>query len=977
MNNFEKNIINFFNKSDLKQIDKFIQCVNNVTLKEFQQQKENFSESITLRDKYYYEKEVQEICDWYKLFMPLINEYTTILEQKITNSSVINNNDAIIKSVYKYLMKEFVNISYRTVIFEINTLRKKHRLYGATKEDRYKYFTEKLLIDEKYINSFYSKYPVLKDIIRKKTQNTINYIIEIIDNVYKDINLIYKQELLNKEASSIEEISFNIGDTHANGKFVCILKFENNQKIIYKPRDMTLDIRLAQLCEFLKNEFDNKILMFIPKTLNIGNHGYVEFITKKDCENNKDLERYFESMGNMIALLYFLNSKDYHGENIIANGKKPFMVDNETLLHKNLHFEKYSCAELLMEKISCSVFSTGLLPFTMYSQINNAFMEVGALNSGKKRLSPYYTHDIINKKTDEIKIQHIKKEIDSIVSSPTLLNNNISCENYICNILTGFKKLYLTFANNKEKIINFIKGSFKDTNSRYIFRSTNVYTQILDTSFHPELLKDEKTRNVYLLKLAEYLDISKDTNMIFLKEEIKSLKNGDIPLFFVDTETNIVYNSNYKQILRFSDSNILSDIEKKIKNCSKQDMKQQIKFINMSFIGSKLDNKFPKNNINNIIPASYKKLDLKKIILNNGVNYNNELGWYSLNAVDSGYYNIAPISYNLYNGSIGIALAMSLDETPDSKVINSILEYCFKYMNISCNKINYGAFDGLMGIVYSLTCIYNNKKVKTNYNIGEKLELYLNEIKDNLKEVNSIDIINGKAGILGVCITVAKSFKNTNIEVLALDISKTIIKELLNDKKISNYNDIGYAHGIMGMLVQLTRYILNYPDSTYNNAILNVLEENITCINKQYNNNSFKIRKNAKYYSWCNGIAGIYLGLKFINDSGINISQLIDNTMLKNISTLIKERKDELDHSICHGLVGNSAILYTYDDITKTDYQKHITKEIFDYCNKKSYLDYDDWGLMTGFTGLYLASLDNGHKYIYNLLLLRGINHEN
>jgi lantibiotic modifying enzyme len=61
-----------------------------------------------------------------------------------------------------------------------------------------------------------------------------------------------------------------------------------------------------------------------------------------------------------------------------------------------------------------------------------------------------------------------------------------------------------------------------------VLKSTNIYTQILASSYHPYLLVNKWHRKLFLMKII-YAD---DSNENIAKAEIKDMYNGDVPYFW-------------------------------------------------------------------------------------------------------------------------------------------------------------------------------------------------------------------------------------------------------------------------------------------------------------------------------------------------------------------------------------------------------------------------------------------------------------
>lgn len=79
------------------------------------------------------------------------------------------------------------------------------------------------------------------------------------------------------------------------------------------------------LCE--RAGFENKKVPYID----YGDYGWEGEAKKQDCENEEQVKRYFLRMGIHLFLAYALSASDLHGENFLACGEYPVLLDFETL----------------------------------------------------------------------------------------------------------------------------------------------------------------------------------------------------------------------------------------------------------------------------------------------------------------------------------------------------------------------------------------------------------------------------------------------------------------------------------------------------------------------------------------------------------------------------------------------------------------------------------------------------------------------
>lgn len=101
------------------------------------------------------------------------------------------------------------------------------------------------------------------------------------------------------------------------------------------------------------------------KYLSRPTYGWEENIENKSCNTKEEIERYYFRLGIHLFLGYALGATDLHGENIVAHGEHPVIIDMETYpgyITKNNRSSTEEKAEIkIREKIMTSVLNTGIL----------------------------------------------------------------------------------------------------------------------------------------------------------------------------------------------------------------------------------------------------------------------------------------------------------------------------------------------------------------------------------------------------------------------------------------------------------------------------------------------------------------------------------------------------------------------------------------------------------------------------------------
>ncbi|HIF1615907.1 TPA: DUF4135 domain-containing protein, partial [Enterococcus faecium] len=203
-----------------------------------------------------------------------------------------------------------------------------------------------------------------------------------------------------------------------------------------------------------------------------------------------------------------------------------------------------------------------------------------------------------------------------------------------------------------------IKELFNKEKARYIYRNTNTYSQLLETSRHPDLLKNEVDRYIYFLRLYTTINLSDKEELTLAKYELSALLNNDIPIFYLGCNNGLIYAENDNVVGRDINSSLINTLLEKIEKLDQEDLNNQLKIINMSFIGSGMTMGMKETSFD------FNSINIEKLITNrlmdNAIKYKNELGWQALVGMGQGLYNIMPIDFSLYQGSSGVALILAL-----------------------------------------------------------------------------------------------------------------------------------------------------------------------------------------------------------------------------------------------------------------------------------------------------------------------------
>lgn len=945
--------------------------------------------NITFFDSYLYEIDLDfEKIDFSKVpffsfFKPYVREfYYSFLNKELKNITTDLTYSAI-NEILKHLIDLLYEISYKTLVLEINSLRLSKKLNGETSEKRYHSFMDLLENDNTYKENFIKEYSVLFRLISTKIINYKNHLSEIFSR-YEADKLILEKELKIDTSSKISHIHLGSGDTHKQGRSVSILELSNGQKIVYKPRSLGIDQEFQLFIKWINSNEKNSKKLKTIKILDKKTYGWSEFVPFENCNQKEDLSKFYDRMGQLLGVLHVLNATDFHYENLIANGPQPVLIDLESLFHhtisSNHDMTKSPVLNKSLQLINDSVISTGLIPNRTIKSEEFNFDLSGIGNSLDNQELPFKTSVVSNPYTDEVVIEKKNSILVPGKNNPQLNGDpSIEIGQYLENVVQGFSTTYNYLLNNKSVLKNKI-NNFSEKESRKIFRDTMKYWKLMNLSFHPDFMRNQIDREILLNRLrvnkGELLERAVDY-------EIKDILNGDIPYFTSTPDSKDILTSDGQIIKDFYYKDGLSLSFEKIDRLNENDLKNQLNIIRatISAVYSEKDIKLLQFNSQNRTENVKENLlekskEIADILIESAVKYEDEDGlefcWTSMvtkggNESNWVYSITGP---GLYDGNPGISLYFSYlytitGEDKYKSAANAAIRPIIKILPdlVEPSNVNLGGYLGIGGIIYTLHHLSNTLE---NPELMEMAKTYAKLFEKFIQQDVVYDLIGGSAGALMTLLNLYEEEK----EEWMIDLGQKLVDHLIDNavKKEQGiawvpFNDfknepyIGFSHGNAGIIAALSRFNNFFPSAKTENAIHSALHYENSYFSEE-KNNWYSSHLNKYLLAWCHGSPGILLSRCILMENGFNDKEVSIDLLNAFQSTI--ESQTGKNYSLCHGDLGLIDILITAskktnsfskDDLIKiNDIKTKILNSIFS--NNQVQADINSVGLLNGITSI-------------------------
>jgi len=330
--------------------------------------------------------------------------------------------------------------------------------------------------------------PVLLRLLASVIRQWINTTIELIHRVSQDLSQIQEQILGTSASIQASGVGGDLSDPHNLGHSVQIIGFTDGSKVLYKPKDLRLDVAWVNLLAYLNSQ-NPAIQLRAVKTIACDGYGWTEFVEHSSCNTEEGFKEFYNRSGAYLILFHLLSSSDMHFENIIASGPDPVPIDLEMILQASN--PEQEADDLTMEatnaairKIQDSVLTVGMLPSYSRSSKNKIF-DAGGLNAASGSMIVYEWKNI---NTNGMRWVQVQKTAGTSPNVPHVDHHYAKFGDYIPEFIEGFKA-YATFllAQKSQPRLQELLNKFAGLPVRKIIRPTRFYYMLL------QRLKDYRT----------------------------------------------------------------------------------------------------------------------------------------------------------------------------------------------------------------------------------------------------------------------------------------------------------------------------------------------------------------------------------------------------------------------------------------------------------------------------------------------------
>jgi type 2 lantibiotic biosynthesis protein LanM len=331
--------------------------------------------------------------------------------------------------------------------------------------------------------------PVLLRLIAILTRQWIETAREFLLRLDADLATIRRDILVGRPTGRVAAIEGGLSDPHNSGRSVLIVGFEDGAAVVYKPKDLRLDVAWRALIDRL-NRSDAPVELRPVRAIARDGYGWTEFIAHAGCADADGCRRFFRRAGAWLALLHCFAATDMHQENLIAAGDHPVPIDLETVLQPTAVEHKSEDSEgqafdAAVEMLANSVMTVGLLPAFARSPENKVFA-VGGMTADWNSKTRLRWNQI---NSDEMRPVKTKETREVNPNLPHVEGRYGKFGDHVGDFVAGFEE-YANFLHRQSSEANGdgLFDGFAAVPVRKVVRATRFYYMLLQRlKNHPSM----------------------------------------------------------------------------------------------------------------------------------------------------------------------------------------------------------------------------------------------------------------------------------------------------------------------------------------------------------------------------------------------------------------------------------------------------------------------------------------------------------
>lgn len=873
----------------------------------------------------------------------------------------------------------------RTLTLELQVARLQGLLSGDTSEQRFGSFVQRLRQRDTALDLL-REYPVLARQVITSLDQWADVSLEFLQHLCTDWAAIRTTFHAESDPGLLIEIQGGAGDSHRQGRAVLIATFSLGLKLVYKPRSLSVDRHFQQLLTWLNQNGYQPPLRTLT-LLDRGSHGWIEFLSHQPCTTPAEIHRFYQRQGGYLALLYALEATDFHFENLIAVGEQPILIDLEALFHPHIaRLGQTPLQALAQHALTYSVLKVGLLPERNILNPTDGIVDPSGLGARDGQPTATRQPYLEDPGTDHMYFARRTGRMDGSQHRPTIAGTDVNPLDYADAITDGFTAMYRLLLNHRDALLADTGplARFADDEVRVILRHTRTYSLILLESLHPDFLRNALDRDRLFDRLwlgAEHFP--QLVNVIHAERE--DLWRGDIPMFTARPNSRDLWSSSGQPIADFCEQPGLVLVRRRVRALSEDDLARQLWVTQAALTTLSIGTAGAEWPTYPMI-APQRMADRHDLLATAcavgdrlatlALRDNHAVAWLGLQIARDDRWTLLPTGIALADGLPGIALflaylgVLTREERYTILARDAIDTIRGQITREPALVSSIGGFDGWGGLIYTLTHL---SVLWGEPALIAEAEAAVAQLPSLIESDPYLDIMSGAAGCIGALIGLHRCAPSERTRAVAvqcgdhlLSCAQPMAQGIGWISRIAPTHALaGFSHGVAGIAWALLELAVLTGEERFRTAAQAAITYERTLFVPDAGNwrdlralAYGNANQDTFMTAWCHGASGIGLArLRMLNH--------LDNAQIRAEAAIAVETTLAhgfgLNHSLCHGDLGNIELLVQARDILDASKWRtetaRLTAMILESIQRHGWLcgvplNVETPGLMTGLAGI-------------------------
>lgn len=220
------------------------------------------------------------------------------------------------------LERQLTALAARTLVEELHRRRAAGLLQGADSRARFVDFVRQIATPAGLV-ALFTDFPVLARLLGQATVHATDAMLELLDRYTADRGRLVDTLLGGVDPGPLVAVDDRRGDPHRAGRTTTVVQFADGRRLVYKPRDLTHDDRLAAFVGWM-NRMVPTVGMRTAACLVRPEYGWTEFVIAAPLTDPDGADRFYRRQGALLALAHALNTTDLHSRTSSPAARTPW-----------------------------------------------------------------------------------------------------------------------------------------------------------------------------------------------------------------------------------------------------------------------------------------------------------------------------------------------------------------------------------------------------------------------------------------------------------------------------------------------------------------------------------------------------------------------------------------------------------------------------------------------------------------------------